>query len=149
MQHRGKQLLGALEFSQAYLGWTLLLAGELEHHAKVCPPLGSFVCLAGLTLRRKQHHTRLLLQASKPHAEVYLLLCTQQLAACQQAGTEQLPSCRPALQLLLQLRHHFSAELLAGLVPYLRAAQACSEASPLHPQPVRRHLICATHQCVN
>ena len=143
VQQSGRQLQGAPEFSQAYLGWTLLMAGELEHHTKVCPPLSSFVCLAGLTLHRKQHQIRLLLQASKPHAEFYLLLCTQQLAACQQAGTEQLPSCRPALQLLLQLRHHCSAELLTGLVPYLQALLACSEASPLHHQPVRRHRICS------
>ena len=81
----------------------------------------------------------MLLQASEPHAEVYLLLCTQQL-----------PSCRPALQLLLQLRHHCSAELLAGLTPYLQAMQACPEASPLPRQPVRRHVICAlTIVCID
>ena len=72
-----------------------------------------------------------------------MLLCTQQLAACRQAGTEQLPFCRPALQLLLQLRHHCSADLLAGLVPYLQAMQACSEAGSLHCQAVMMHLICA------
>ena len=109
------------------------------------PPFSLLSCLARLT-----HQVCMLLQASEPHAEVYLLLCTQQLAACQQAGTEQLPSCRPALQLLLQLRHHCSAELLAGLTPYLQAMQACPEASPLPRQPVRRHVICAlTIVCID
>ena len=55
VQQSGKQLQGAPGFSQAYLGWTLLMAGELEHHAKVCPPVSSLVCLAGLTLHRRQH----------------------------------------------------------------------------------------------
>ena len=55
VQQSGKQLQGAPECSQAYLGWTLLMAGELEHLAKVCSPLSMSFCPAGLALHRRQH----------------------------------------------------------------------------------------------